>query len=85
MHKQYHLETYLQSVLDDCCKGVGNWLKQVKDILCNNGYLYVWENPLCVDQDKFPIHFKQRLKRYFYTKHTYRIGCLQSIDIVQSN
>ena len=48
-------------LLDDCCKGVGNWLKQVKDILCNNGYLYVWENPWCVDQDKFPIHFKQRL------------------------
>ena len=48
-------------LLDDCWKGVGNWLKQVKDILCNNCYLYVWENPWCVDQDNFPIHFKQRL------------------------
>ena len=24
-------------LLDDCCKGVGNWLTQVKDILFNNG------------------------------------------------
>ena len=23
--------------------------------------LYAWENPWCVDQDKFPIHFNQRL------------------------
>ena len=46
---------------DDHVKGRTNWVSNVKSLLCENGFGYIWEFPEKVDFKTFLAEFKQRL------------------------
>ena len=40
---------------------VVNWVSNVKNLLCENGFQYVWIDPYCIDPHIFVLDFKTRL------------------------
>ena len=40
---------------------VVNWVSNVKKLLCENGFQYVWIDPYCIDPHTFVLDFKNRL------------------------
>ena len=59
------LKSLYSVLLNDCNRGKRNWATKIKELLCTNGYTYVWENPLIVNPNQFIVLFKQRLADCF--------------------
>ena len=55
-------------LMDDLDNGKMNWAGNVRTMLCENGFQYVWENPLCVQEKYFVNLFRQRLIDSFVQK-----------------
>lgn len=55
-------------LLQDLNNDKVNWCSNVKALLYENGFGYVWEMPLAVDPNQFMILFKQRLLDVFTQK-----------------
>lgn len=51
---------YNRSV-SDMNNGARNWVSQLKDMLCNYGFAYIWEDPYYVNVNTFICLFKQRI------------------------
>ena len=47
---------------------VVNWVSNVKKLLCENGFQYVWIDPYCIDPHTFLLDFKNRLIDCFKQK-----------------
>lgn len=63
-----HMYNFL---LEACNNGVKNWAKNVKALLDDYGFSYVWNNPYSVNLDTFHLCFKQRVFDVFKQKwHT---------------
>ena len=56
--------SYKCSLLD-CINGKQYWTSRVKDILCKNGYGYIWQNPHNVNKAWVLNGLKQRLSDCF--------------------
>jgi len=48
-------------LLEDCRNGKNNWVTNVKSLLENFGFAYVWLNPTTVNPVSFHIMFKKRV------------------------
>ena len=57
-----------------CIEGRKNWVSDIKKLLTESGFAYVWENPLSVSQKEFALIFKQRLIDNFIQ------GCFATIS-----
>ena len=56
------LVTYFYNYLVEACnKGATNWARNVKSLLDNYGFLYVWNNPHAVNLSTFHLVFKERV------------------------
>ena len=49
----------------DAEKGLVNWVSNIKKLLCDYGFNYVWIDPNCIDPKLFLTHFAQTVKDNF--------------------
>ena len=57
-----NLVTYFYNYLVEACnKGATNWARNVKSLLDNYGFSYVWNNPHAVNLSSFHLVFKERV------------------------
>jgi hypothetical protein len=61
-------------------KGCKNWVYNVKDMLCSNGFGYVWDNPGSVKSKEFLLEFKTRMIDCFKQKWLSDIHSSPSLD-----
>jgi hypothetical protein len=55
------LRSVYQLALNDCNKGLCNWVTYVKKLLCDYGFIDVWNNPYIIDFKNFIPVFRQRI------------------------
>lgn len=55
------LKTVYNMSYNDCINGKKNWVSNVKKLLCENGYNYVFDNPHFVKEKPFLSIFRQQL------------------------
>ena len=60
------LKTVYKMCLEDCNKGCKNWLYNVKQMLNNYGFAYIWDQQHVLSIKVFIMTFKQRLLDNFY-------------------
>ena len=60
------LVTYFyNNMVEACNKGATNWAGNVKSLLDNNGFSYVWNNTHAVNLRSFHLAFKERVNDIF--------------------
>ncbi|XP_053395023.1 uncharacterized protein LOC128555740 isoform X1 [Mercenaria mercenaria] len=61
-----------------------NWAYQVKCLLDNFGFSYVWNNPTLVDLDKFHLAFKERVLDTFKQNWCQRMNDCGTLDMYKN-
>ena len=62
------LATVYKDMLEDCQKGLNNWVTMVKNMLFEFGFGNIWHNPYNMNVNVFYNQFKQRLIDCFIQK-----------------
>ena len=57
--KNIILDIVYKDMLLQCDRGIQNWLFKIKSLLSNHGFLYIWNDPHGLDQERFLLLFKQ--------------------------
>ena len=47
----------LNNAFEECCVNRFEWAQSNQSMLCENGFGYVWDNPMAVDKDSFHKYF----------------------------
>ena len=79
------INTLHDSLLNDCRMGKKNWASNVKTLLDNFGFSYVWDNPFTVNWKSFPLIFKEHVNDVFKQEWLNKISLSGSLILYKTS
>ena len=78
------INTLYDTLLTDCRMGKKNWASNVKTLLDNFGFSYVWDNPFTVNLKNFHLTFKERVIDVFKQEWFNKISLSGSLTLYKN-